>query len=340
MSAKDAPRGPQRVAAFLLSLDQEDANVVLRCMDDAALSDVAAAMSTLDPEHASTKAIDALWRELSSELNGRKSIRAPRPAELESRLVAALGEERARVVLEAIRTRRLNDNPFADIETRSAEEVGAALAEESPSVIATVLGHVDPAFSARVLATFDGDAALEIVRRMATLSPPAPATLRCVAAGISARLQQSAGVPIVKDRTARLQTIAEMLTLSQSETEQTVLQGLGDDDEEMVDVIREFMFTWNDLATVDQRSMQKILASVDTRTLAIALKGSPPDVEQNVMNNLSSRVKDMVKDERELAGALPLSEVLQSRAETMKGVRALMDSGEFKPSRGGEELVQ
>ena len=30
--------------------------------------------------------------------------------------------------------------------------------------------------------------------------------------------------------------------------------------------IREFMFTWNDLAGVDKRGMQKILGSIETRT--------------------------------------------------------------------------
>jgi flagellar motor switch protein FliG len=85
--------------------------------------------------------------------------------------------------------------------------------------------------------------------------------------------------------------------------------------------------------------MQKILASIDTRTLAIALKASPEPVLDNVMRNLSSRVRDMVIDEKELIGPMPFSEVLQSRAEIMAAVRVLMDNGEFSPARAGEELV-
>ena len=75
------------------------------------------------------------------------------------------------------------------------------------------------------------------------------------------------------------------------------------------------------------------------RTLSIALKACPPAVEQNVMNNLSSRVRDMVADERELAGAIPMTEVAAARGEVMTAVRALMDAGEFSPARAGEELV-
>jgi flagellar motor switch protein FliG len=99
------------------------------------------------------------------------------------------------------------------------------------------------------------------------------------------------------------------------------------------------MFTWTDLAEVDKRSMQKILGSVDTRTLALALKACTADVEENVGNNLSSRVKAMVIEERELAGAVPMSEVLAARGEILKAVHALIEAGDFQPARSGEELV-
>ena len=102
---------------------------------------------------------------------------------------------------------------------------------------------------------------------------------------------------------------------------------------------REFMFTWDDLATVDRRAMQKILASVDTRTLSMALKASPPEVETNIMSNLSSRVGEMVAEEREIAGAVPLTEVIEARDEILRSARTMMESGEFSPARSGEELV-
>jgi flagellar motor switch protein FliG len=99
------------------------------------------------------------------------------------------------------------------------------------------------------------------------------------------------------------------------------------------------MFTWENLADLDKRAMQKVLASIDTKTLAISLKGSTAPVEENIMNNLSSRVRDMIKDERETAGPMSMADVLVARNEVMKAVRTLMESGEFRPSRAGEELV-
>jgi flagellar motor switch protein FliG len=62
-------------------------------------------------------------------------------------------------------------------------------------------------------------------------------------------------------------------------------------------------------------------------------------VEQNILSNLSSRVRDMVKEERELAGAMSMADVKAARDEVLKNIRALIESGEFRPSRGGETLV-
>ena len=130
-----------------------------------------------------------------------------------------------------------------------------------------------------------------------------------------------------------------MLHYTTVETERSLLEALEGEDDEMVGEIREYMFTWTNLSEVDKRSMQKILASVDTRTLAIALKACPPDVEDNVIGNLSERVKEMVIEERELAGPVPMPEVQAARGEVLRGVHALIDSGEFQPMRGGEDLV-
>ena len=107
----------------------------------------------------------------------------------------------------------------------------------------------------------------------------------------------------------------------------------------MASQVRELLFTWDDLATIEKRAMQKILASIDTKTLSIALKACPEGVFENIMNNLSSRVRDMVLDEKELLGPMPFSDVLQARVEIMGTVRALMESGEFSPARASEELV-
>jgi flagellar motor switch protein FliG len=78
---------------------------------------------------------------------------------------------------------------------------------------------------------------------------------------------------------------------------------------------------------------------VDTKTLSIALKGASEAVEGNILDNLSSRVREMVAEEREIAGPMPMSDVQDARNEIMISIRALIEAGDFRPTRGADDLV-
>ncbi len=339
MSEKHEIDGPRRVAAFLLSLEPEKATEVLRHLEPELVSRVAEAMSEIGDEFQNPEAVEELYLALAKRLHEPKGVEPPDPARLSKILAASLGEEQAERILEEIRQRRALARPLAGVERHPPEHIAAALAEESPAVIALVMGHFDPQVSADVLGLLDPELAREVVQRMVRQTPTAPSTVRSIARALERRVEAAAAHPAAEDPKQRLQSVAEILTHASRELESSVLEAMEAEDEQAAAGIREFMFTWNDLASVDKRSMQKILASVDTRTLAVSLKACPADVEENIMANLSSRVREMVAEERELAGPVPMSEVLAARAELMRSVHELIDSGEFTPVRGGEELV-
>jgi flagellar motor switch protein FliG len=331
--------GPERIAAFLLSLEREDALEVLRHLEGELVAEVASAMTEIGDRFAEPEAVDALYRSIARELNTPQRVVSQSDSQLRRLLDEAFGSERAQGVLGEIRQRQLQEQPFKDVENHPSSLVAVALSEETPASASIVLSHVDPSFSADVLGNLEPELALEVVTKMATLVPPGIAALKSMARNLVVRLEALGKLPAPPDPAQRLRTVAEMLTYSSKELERSALEGLESADEEMAGEIREFMFTWTDLAEVDKRSMQKILGSVDTRTLALALKACTADVEENVGNNLSSRVKAMVIEERELAGAVPMSEVLAARGEILKAVHALIEAGDFQPARSGEELV-
>mgnify|MGYP003927197945 CR=1 FL=1 len=160
-----------------------------------------------------------------------------------------------------------------------------------------------------------------------------------IADDLQERIRAASRVPAPRAQEDSLRTVADMLNFSEAEIEHAVLTRLEEDGDEVASQVRDLMFTWEDLSTIEKRAMQKILASIDTKTLSIALKACPEAVFTNVMSNLSSRVRDMVIDEKELLGPTPFSEVLNARASIMAAVRTLMDNGEFSPARASEELV-
>lgn len=339
MSDESAVTGPQKVAAFLLALDKETSARVMRSLDPKVVADVAEAMTELDPSVCSAEAVDGLFSELARTVFRRTGVRPQDTFELHEILENTYGADEATRVIGDIHERRRQERPFEFVEKFPSDSVVRALERESNAIIALVLSHVAPEMSAQVLSALDTADALEVVQRMTTISPPGIETLLTIAEELQLTLKRVAGTAPPRDREDSIKTVADLLNFTDTEIEQGVLEGLERQDADTVAEIREFMFTWDDLASIEKRAMQKILASVDTRTLAMALKACPEAVEENIMSNLSQRVREMVADERELAGPVPLAEVHAARAEIMVSVRGLLEAGEFSLTKSGEELV-
>ena len=341
MSERDSKNGlgTHRVAAFLLSLDKEISAAVMRHLEPKVVADVAEAMTELDPDLCTPEAVDGLYEDLARTVYQRTGVRPQDDFELHEILENTYGDDEAQRVIRGIYDRRRKEQPFGFVEQHNPEVVARVLADESPAVVALVMAHIAPAVSAEVLAAFTDEVALDIVQRMTNINPPGIDTMLAIADDLQERLVHAASMPPPPDPADSLKTVAELLNFSQSDIERFVLEGLEEADEKMADQVRDFMFTWEDMATIERRAMQKILAAVDTRTLAMSLKGSSSEVEENIMNNLSTRVKEMVADERDLAGAVPVTEVVEARNEVLMAVRGLMESGEFRPARAGEGLV-
>ena len=331
-------QGDQRVAAFLLSLDRDQAAELMSRLDPDAVPAVAKAMLELDDSFRDPECVDTLYSEVARDLHTRRGVACAPTDALHALLNKAFGDERGQGVAQEIESRRLAERPFAIAEEASPASIATALSSESTSIVAVILAHMTPTVAAEVLGRMEEARGLEIVQRMANLDPIQPGTLVSLASHLQEQVATQEQT-LISEGPARVQSIAEMLNFTRQDVERSILENLEKEDGEMAAEIRESMFTWNDLGSVDKRSMQKILASVDTRTLALALKACETEVQENVLSNLSTRVQEMVAEERELAGLVPMSEVLASRAEIMRAVHALIDTGEFKPSRGGEELV-
>jgi len=338
MSELATIQGVQRVAALLLSLEPAQATAILKSMPPELVTRVAQAMVDLDPRLTKKGVLEELLRELARGLNRPRAVAACDAEHLKKLLGDAFGKQ-SDELLRSIHERRLSTRPFLELERHAPANLARVLKQESNAVAALVLAHLEPVQTAQVLKLYEQEVALDIVRRMVQLEAPSPALVRTIAADLSQRLASAPLPSPTSDPEKRLKSVAAILNSSAPEMEKKVIETLAQADEKIANELREKLFTWDDIATLNRRAMTKILGTVDTKTLSVALKGCLPAVEQNILANLSSRVRDMVLEERELAGAMTMADVKIARDEILKSIRALIESGEFRPNRGGEELV-
>ncbi len=123
-------------------------------------------------------------------------------------------------------------------------------------------------------------------------------------------------------------SIVEILNTVDRGTEKHIMESLEIEDPELADEIRKKMFVFEDILSLDDRSVQRVLREVDNNELAVALKGSNEEVQNLIFNNLSKRLATMIKD------------VEEAQQKIVNIIRKLEDSAEIIISRGGgDEIV-
>jgi len=124
------------------------------------------------------------------------------------------------------------------------------------------------------------------------------------------------------------------------QTESSLLESIGQQDEEIADVIRERMFTFDDLLEVDDRGIQMVLRNIENTTLVLALKGADEPMLAKFLSNVSQRVADSLREDLDTMGPVRLSEVEGAQQTIANTARQLVERGEIViPGRGEDELV-
>jgi flagellar motor switch protein FliG len=99
------------------------------------------------------------------------------------------------------------------------------------------------------------------------------------------------------------------------------------------------MFVFEDLVTLDDRSIQRVLKEVDLRDLALALKTASQEVTNRIFKNISTRARDMIKEDMSLMGPVRLRDVEEAQQKIVNSIRQLDESGEIVIARGGEDEI-
>ena len=131
----------------------------------------------------------------------------------------------------------------------------------------------------------------------------------------------------------------EILRRSPAAQQTEILAAIEKDDPALANDLRSKLFTFEDIVTLDDRAVQQILRQVDTRGLAVALKGVEEVVRDKVLRNMSSRAAENLLEEIEMLKGIRAADVKEARGEIVKVIRTLEDSGDIVINRGTDEVV-
>ncbi|MHB8733312.1 MAG: flagellar motor switch protein FliG [bacterium] len=325
--------GPTKAAVLLLSLPTEISSQIIRFLgedDVALLGQAMAAVGPVPPEAAET-VLDEFAAQTSGGGAGYGQVR-----EL---LERALGQQRARDLMDrVVQPNRVT--PFDRMRQAPAEQVAALLQEEHPQVAAIALAHLRSEQAAQVLQHLPNDRKADVARRIAQAQPVSPEILRRVEHALERRLMVVVPHRETTDGAATgMRTLADIIARTDRETERAVLGSLQEADPQLAEEIKGLLFVFDDLMAMKDVTLQRVLRDVDQKVLATALKGTTEDLRERIFRNLSSGAQEVVKEEMDLMGPVPVRDVEDARRTVVSAVRQLEEAGEITISREGEEQL-
>ena len=323
---------------LLLSIDQELSAQVLRNFSDDTVDKVTRAMQELQEMAVDRETVRDAFRQTVTRMQQGGMALGDVGGLMQEVLSKAFGEERSGEVANRANNDILAKRPFAMFEALTAEDLANLLTEEHPQIAAVFIAHLDRQKGGEVLKHLEDEVRADLVHRVATLDrTPADVVQRVLE--VMRKKVKDLGLTTLRSEPKAWVKAAASLLNNLGGGDKAVLEKIEVSSPEIAGEIREQMFTFDDIQKLDKKSMQKILAAVDSRQLAVSLKAAIPPVESAILTNLSKRASDMVVEERDNLGPTPLSEVLEAQSEILKLIRDMMDKGDIKAGGAAEQMV-
>ena len=329
--AMDTLSGQRKAAILLVSLGAEISAEIFKSMNDEEIESLTTEISRLGNVSAGTKG--AVLEEFHQISVAQEYITQGGVSYAAEILERALGPRRAKEIMDRLRS-LIEPAAFEFLQKVDLKMLLDFIRQEHPQTVALILANMQPVRAAQILAELPADMQSDVVLRIATMDKTSPEVIKQIETILESRLASL----ITQDvsLSGGVKAVAEIMNRLDRSTEKSLLTFLQERDAELADSIRSLMFTFDDIVSVDDRGMQRILKEIDQRDLALALKAANTDVAGKVFKNMSERAGGLLKEEIGYLGPVRLKDVEESQRKIMEVVRRLEESGEIIVSgRGG-----
>ncbi len=324
--------GEEKAAILLLSLDEEIAANVMKNLRPSEIRRLGKQMSRIN--NIPSETVSTVAKEfctMAKEVGGVITVRDGMSKNL---VVKALGEKEAENILGSVES-GVFDNPVIEKLNEIEPKVLADFTRtEHPQTIALIMVHLKPEKAAQVLEHFSPAIQYEITKRMATLKSVPNEFVEEVARTLEKELITGNSSDM---QMGGAQVIADILNRMNRATESAIMMSLEDSDPELAAQIRNFMFSFEDVLKLDDKSLQELMKEVSAEDLARSLKLVDEGQRERIFKNMSKRGAEMLREEISLMPPIRLSEVEASQRKIVETTKKLEAEGRIVILRGDEK---
>ncbi|MDW0115736.1 flagellar motor switch protein FliG [Sporosarcina thermotolerans] len=251
-------------------------------------------------------------------------------------LEKALGKEHALSIINRLTT-SLQVRPFDFARKADPSQVLNFIQNEHPQTIALILSYLEAEQAGIILSSLPQEMQADIAKRIATMDSTSPEVI----SEIESVLERKLSSTVTQDftETGGIDAVVQVLNGVDRATEKTIMDALEIQDPELAEEIRKRMFVFEDIVTLDNRSIQRIVRECENADLVLSLRVSSEEVREVLFKNMSQRMAESFKDEMEVMGPVRLRDVEEAQARIVSIIRRLEESGEIIIARGGGDDI-
>ncbi|OGB85271.1 MAG: flagellar motor switch protein FliG, partial [Burkholderiales bacterium RIFOXYD2_FULL_59_8] len=206
--------------------------------------------------------------------------------------------------------------------------------DEHPQIIATLLVHMERNKAADVLQHLSERVRYDALLRVATFGGVQPAALKELTEVLSEMLS---GEGVKHSGLGGVRAAAEIVNQMSSTQEEDLIKHVREHDENLAQKILDQMFLFENLLELEDKAIQLLLKEVESESLIIALKGSPQEMRDKFLKNMSQRAAEALREDLEIRGPVRVSQVEAEQKNILMIVRRLTDAGEITAGASGQD---
>ncbi len=326
--------GVQKAAILLIALGPEKSSQIFKHLKEEEIEQLTLEIANTSSVSPQTK--EQVLNEFYEVCLAQQYIAEGGISYAKELLEKALGEEKAKDVIGKL-TASLQVRPFEFIRKTDPSQLLNFIQDEHPQTIALILSYLPASQASMVISSLPPEKQADVARRIAQMDRTSPDVIKQVEKVLERKLSSL----VNQDYTivGGVDAIVDILNSVDRGTEKHIMETLEVEEPELADDIRKKMFVFEDILSLDDRAIQRVLRDVDNADLALALKGATEEVQNVILNNLSKRLAVMIKEDMDFMGPVRMKDVEEAQQKIVNVIRKLEDSAEIVIARGGGDEI-
>ena len=330
------PGDAQKAASMIVLMGEEAASGVMKHLNESEIEQLSLEISNVGPIMADTAEKDV--EELYQLIVANRFVSEGGVDYARKVLVKTLGAGPAKRIIDGLSSSYASANAFRALDKFNPLQLSQFIQQEHPQTIALVLAHLGPRAAAELLESLPEDIQAEAAVRMASIEEISPDVISAIASVLEEKLKP-VGNYGDGEGLGGIRAVAEMFNRLERRMSRTVLEQIDAETPEIANSIRQLMFIFEDIASLDDVAMREILQRVDKKTISQALKGTMPELQEQFFKNMSQRAVEMLKEEMDIMGAIKIRDAHAAQQTIVGVVRQLEEEGVIGIGGGVDEYV-